>query len=478
MEVSINMTDKEIEKGHVTKKKLERNYLKKKKPFLKILLSLILIPVIGGGIYFLYKGYVVGKEIGFRFSPSELIQKKKEPELKRDSSNKYTNVMLVGIDTRANTELLNTDVIIVGSYNHETNDIAMFSIPRDFWAKPLSDGKYFTKINAAYSINEGKREDSGLPALELIVEEVLGLEIQYHAMINFDGFTQLIDSVDGVYVNVQNSFTDYMYPDGNGYQTVSFKKGPQLMDGETALKYARSRKAQSVEGSDYARARRQQKVIDAFVSKLLSTETLLNPTKLMAILTSIQNNLKVSEFSLDDIAAAVNILTALKEEDSTSSTYSFVLDPTIGNFSLVSSNVNNQEYVIGPKEGLGKYPKINEFVDLALLYPALYSENPSIYVYDIGLGYKNSSSKTQELKENLKYLNIRFQGTKYSDKEGEYIYSNESEKYSKSVDILAKYLGIENKIKPEFVTVNTAGDISLLLGKEIIVEEINSETTE
>ncbi len=192
----------------------------------------------------------------------------------------------------------------------------MFSIPRDFWAKPLSDGKYFTKINAAYSINEGKREDSGLPALELIVEEVLGLEIQYHAMINFDGFTQLIDSVDGVYVNVQNSFTDYMYPDGNGYQTVSFKKGPQLMDGETALKYARSRKAQSVEGSDYARARRQQKVIDAFVSKLLSTETLLNPTKLMAILTSIQNNLKVSEFSLDDIAAAVNILTALKEEDS------------------------------------------------------------------------------------------------------------------------------------------------------------------
>ena len=306
----------------------------------------------------------------------------------------------------------------------------------------------------------------------------MGLEIQYHAMINFDGFTQLIDSVDGVYVNVQNSFTDYMYPDGNGYQTVSFKKGPQLMDGETALKYARSRKSQSIEGSDYARARRQQKVIDAFVSKLLSTETLLNPTKLMAILTSIQNNLKVSEFSLDDIAAAVNILTALKEEDSTSSTYSFVLDPTIGNFSLVSSNVNNQEYVIGPKEGLGKYTKINEFVDLALLYPALYSENPSIYVYDIGLGYKNSSSKTQELKENLKYLNIRFQGTKYSDKKGEYIYSNESEKYSKSVDILAKYLGIENKIKPEFVTVNTAGDISLLLGKEIIVEEINSETTE
>jgi LCP family protein required for cell wall assembly len=479
MEVSINMTDKKIEKGHVNKKKIEKEIVKKKKPFLKIILSIILIPVIGGGIYFVYKGYVAGKEIGFKFSASELIPKKKDPELKKDSTNKYTNVMLVGIDTRANTDLLNTDVIIVGSYNHETKDITMFSIPRDFWARPLSDGKYFTKINAAYSINEGRREGSGLPALESIVEEILGLEIQYHAMINFDGFIELIDSVGGVYVNVENNFTDYDYPEGRyGTQTISFKKGPQLMDGETALKYARSRKSQSSEGSDYARARRQQKVIDAFIEKLMSTETLLNPSKLMSLISSVQNNLKVSEFSPDDIEAGVNILKETREENSTSSTYSFVLDPTIGNYSLIIKDPGIEKYEIYPKEGLGKYTKINQYVDLALLYPALYSENPSIYVYDIGLGYKNSSSKTQELKQNFKYLNIRFQGTKYSDKQGIYIYSNDLENYSKSVDILAKYLSVENKTKPEFITTNTAGDISLLLGKEIVVEDINSEKTE
>lgn len=83
MEVSINMTDKKIEKGHVNKKKIEKEIVKKKKPFLKIILSIILIPVIGGGIYFVYKGYVAGKEIGFKFSASELIQKKKDPELKK-----------------------------------------------------------------------------------------------------------------------------------------------------------------------------------------------------------------------------------------------------------------------------------------------------------------------------------------------------------------------------------------------------------
>lgn len=479
MAFSINMTDKEIQKGHVSKKNLEEKYIKRKNPLLKILLSLILILLIGCGMYVVYKGYVVGKEIGFKFSPSELIQKKKDPELKKDSTNTYTNILLVGIDTRPNTKLLNTDVIIVASYNHKTKDLAMFSIPRDFWARPRPDRTSFTKINAAYSISEARKEGDGLPALEKVVEEILGMEIQYNAMINFEGFTQLIDSVDGVYVNVENSFSDYMYPKGNGYQTVSFQKGPQLMNGDTALKYARSRKSQqNGEGSDYARARRQQKVIDAFIGKLLSTETLLNPTKLMAILSSIQKNLKVSEFTLDDVSASINILKSMKNENTTSSAYTFVLDPTIGNYSLVTTDINAEGYAIGPKEGLGKYTKINEYVDLALLYPALYSENPSVYIYDTGLGIKNSNIKTQELKKTFKYLNIRFQGTKYSDKEGVYVYSNDIEKFSKSVDVLANYLGTENKIKPEYITVNTAGDISLLLGKEIIVENINSDITE
>jgi len=479
MEFTINMTDKEVKESHVNKTKLESKFVKKKRPFLGILLSLILVSLMGGGLYFAYKGYAVGKEIGFKFSPSELIQKKKDPELKKDSSNTYTNVLLVGIDTRENTKLLNTDVIIVASYNHKTKDVIMFSIPRDFWARPLPNGKYFTKINATYSISEGKKEGEGLPALELAVEDILGIEIQYHAMINFDGFTQLIDSVDGVYVNVENSFTDYNYPKGNGYQTVSFSKGPQLMDGQTALKFARSRKSQqNGEGSDYARARRQQKVIDSFVDKLLSTETLLNPSKLMSILTSVQKNLKISEFTLDDVSASVNILKNLKDENSISSTYSFVLDPTIGNYSLVTADIGVEGYAIGPKEGLGKYTKIREYVDLAILYPALYSENPSIFVYDTGLGYKASNIKTQELKTQFKYLNIRFQGTKFSDKEDIYIYSNEIEKFSKSVDIVSKYVVTENKIKPEYIINNTAGDISILLGKERIVEDINSEITE
>lgn len=476
MTVSIDMTDKEIlPKGPII---LDSNSLKskKRKHWIFIPLSILLITILGIGIYFLYKGYKVGEGIGFNFSPGNLIDIKKDPELKKDSTQTYTNILLVGIDTRENSKLLNTDVIILASYNHLTKDIVMISVPRDFYAQVNPDRVGFSKINSAYSINEAKKSDNGLEVLQDIVEDITGMEIQYHAMINFEGFIELIDAVGGVYVNVENSFTDYRYPLGTKYQTVSFKEGPQLMDGETALKYARSRHSQqNGEGSDYARARRQQKVMDSFKEALLSTETLLNPTKVMSLLSSVQDNLQISEFSLEDVQAGVNILKSLNSEEQKASTYSFVLDPTVGNYSLITTNVPSEGYAIGPKEGLGKYTKINEYVQLAIKNPLLYSENPSIYTYDVGLGYKESNTETQELKDQFKYLNIRFQGTKFKDKEGTYIYSNSTDEFLKSVDFISQYLKIENKIKPEYLTTNTGGDISILFGKEILDEQIIQE---
>ena len=469
MEVSINLTDKEINNKKHTKEESFQTHTKKKRPFLTILF-IFLVLIIGSGLYFGYKGYMTGKGIGLNLSPSDLIGKQKEPELKKDTTGVYTNILIVGIDTRTKLKTLNTDVIIVASYNHKTKDIVMVSIPRDFCTKVNPSKTSYGKINSAYSIYEAKEEGSGLEGLKGIVEEITGMEIQYYAMINFNGFVELIDAVGGLYINVENSFTDYKYPTEEGYgtQTISFKAGPQLMDGDTALKYARSRQSQqNGEGSDYARAKRQQKVIDAFIKKFLSTETLLNPNKLMSLLSSVQDNIKVSEFTIDDIQAGVNILKSVSSESSASSSYSFVLDPTLGNYALIGSQPSCGEYNIGPKEGLGKYTKIKEYTNLALNYPALYSENPAIYSYDTGLGYQNTKIKIDNLKTKFKYLNIKFQGTKFSDKEGLYIYSNTEGEFSESIEILGNYLKIENQSKPEYLTTTTGGDISILFGKEI-----------
>jgi hypothetical protein len=297
------------------------------------------------------------------------------------------------------------------------------------------------------------------------------VEIQYYAMIDYKGFVDLIDAVGGVYVNVENSFTDYMYPRGNGYQTVSFKAGPQLMDGDTALKYARSRHSlQNGEGSDYARARRQQKVISAFKDALLSSETLLNPTKIMDLLSSVQDNLQISEFDINDIQAGVTLLNNSAEPV----VHSFVLDPNIGNGGLVAI-ADTIGYGIGPVGGLGNYENINEYVQLSLKYPYLYSENPSIYIYNGGYGYQETYDQVKVMREELKYLNIRFMGTKYQDKEGIYVFSNKEGEFTQSVNLLSSYLDTTNVTKPEYITTRLNNeDISILWGKEIIVVE---ETT-
>jgi LCP family protein required for cell wall assembly len=117
---------------------------------------------------------------------------------------------------------------------------------------------------------------------------VLGIPVHYYAVVNFSLFKDAIDTLGGIDVNVDRDFIDYQYPvEGKEdaplnerYQTVEFKAGPQTMDGETALKYVRSRKGNNGEGTDFARSERQQKVIEAIKKKALSTQTLINPVKL------------------------------------------------------------------------------------------------------------------------------------------------------------------------------------------------------
>ena len=476
MGVSINISDKDIKKMKVKKADGKTNSKpSKKKSILFYILFSFLVLTLGAGLYFVYKGYKIGKDLGFNFKPGQLVESKEEPELKKDPSGNFTNVLLVGIDTRENSGLLNTDVIMVASYNHTTDETILISIPRDFHAQVQPDVYWFNKINSAYHLAEGKQEGTGLPTLQNIVEEIVGLEIQYYAMIDFKGFVELIDAVGGVYVNVENSFTDYMYPAETGHQTVSFEAGPQLMDGETALKYSRSRHSlQNGEGSDYARARRQQRVIAAFKDAVMSSDTLLNPSKVMALLTSVQDNIKISEFNLNDIQAGVSML----KDASDIITYSFVLDPNSGNRELIKIT-DTIGYGIGPVLGLGNYEDINEYVDLVQKYPSLYSESPSIYFYNTSLGYQETYDKTTYLRDKFKYLNIRFMGNRYEETEDIMIFSNKENEFNQSVKILADYLDITTRTKPEELTTRFNGeDISILCGETVVEEEESENSSE
>lgn len=189
-----------------------------------------------------------------------------------------TNVILLGIagGNHEGTDL--TDAMIFLSIDYNKKDVVEVSVPRDIWSETLKD-----KVNTAYHYGEEKKKGGGLILVKSIVEEVVGQPMHYAYLLDFSGFKKLIDLVGGVEVEVQNSFIDNFYPisgkedDFCGgdpefkcrYETLQFEKGLQHMDGDKALKYVRSRQAEGEEGSDFARGKRQQKVIAALKNKLL-----------------------------------------------------------------------------------------------------------------------------------------------------------------------------------------------------------------
>jgi LCP family protein required for cell wall assembly len=454
------------------KKSIQPKSRKKKRK--KIIITVLLILFLGLG-FLIYKGYSFSHDFGFRFQPGNLLTKEKK-ELRKDSSGNFTNVLLVGIDTRENGGLLNTDTIIFASYNYTTHNISLISVPRDFHVEVQEDVNWYVRINSLYSTAEQKEKGSGIIELQKSVERLTGQEIQYYAMVDFKAFVEIIDAIGGIDVNVENSFTDYRYPLGLEYQTVSFEAGPQTMDGETALKFSRSRHSlQNNEGTDYARARRQQRVIIALQDKLLSSESLTNPKTLIGIFSSIAGNVRISEFTVKDIEAALKLAEEYEEEGG--KVFSFVLDPTAGNNSIVErKNLESGAYAIGPTLGLGEYDDIREYVRLVINSPEIYDENPRILVYDTGAGFQNARDMTETLKEEFPYINIVFSGTLYSDKDEVAIFSHEKEQdsnnFTHTLTALSKVVKPDLVEKPEYITTNLNGeDVTILLGNNLELKE-------
>jgi LCP family protein required for cell wall assembly len=204
-----------------------------------------------------------------------------------------------------------TDTIIFASVSHETPSVTMISLPRDIWIPELR-----AKLNSTYYWGNEKEESGGLKLTKSSVEKIIGQPVQYGIVVDFEGFKGIIDVMGGIEVNVETVFVDEKYPipgredDECGgdleykcrYETIKFERGKQLVDGEMALKFARSRNAEGDEGTDFARAIRQQKVLSAVKDKAMSREIIFSPKKLLEIKKVLQG---LVESDIDADAAAV-----------------------------------------------------------------------------------------------------------------------------------------------------------------------------
>jgi LCP family protein required for cell wall assembly len=201
------------------------------------------------------------------------------------------NVLLLGVGGEGHEGSQLTDTIILASIDLKEKRVGLLSIPRDL-AYPLGGGR-FEKINAVNAYFEQDHPGEGAARTAQAFSTLLEQPIDHVIKIDFTGFGNFVDALDGIDVVVERTFTDYQYPTADKkWMTVTFKKGPQHMDGKTALIYARSRHGNNGEGSDFARSRRQQIVIMAVRQKLLSLGTLTDHRALANLYTAITNHIQ------------------------------------------------------------------------------------------------------------------------------------------------------------------------------------------
>jgi LCP family protein required for cell wall assembly len=191
------------------------------------------------------------------------------------------NILLLGIDKRDDEPIEGTrsDTMMLASIDPVSKSAALISLPRDMWVRiPGCTARGgciggFQRINVAHAV--------GGPDLAVqTVTTDFGIPIDYYARVDFHGFQQMVDAVGGVVIDVDWPVKDDEYPTPDyGYMRIYFGPGPQLMDGATALEYARSRHGMN----DFARAGRQQKVIVGVRNRVLQMDMLSRAPELVGI---------------------------------------------------------------------------------------------------------------------------------------------------------------------------------------------------
>lgn len=173
-----------------------------------------------------------------------------------------------------------TDTIIVAITDHTGKKITLLSIPRDL----ATNGR---KINEYY-------EFFGIKKLAEEVTKIIDLKIDKYVLVDMKSFKRFINDIGGVDVKVEKDLIDYSYPtEKKGYQTFSIKKGQHHMNGDTALKYARSRKSTS----DFDRSIRQQELLKSIRANLNANTNIIKLLETTYL--NVQDNVETNISYLD-----------------------------------------------------------------------------------------------------------------------------------------------------------------------------------
>lgn len=280
MKKDINSKDK--------KKKKKKSKLK---VFLRILLLIIILIVIGYGIWFGINYFKhVFKHGESYYDPLSATALGIDPEKLKTVGR--INILLLG-ESGYEDDYKLTDSIMIVSYNPQTQQASMLSVPRDTYVGKRNKDTATSNYLASYKVNSVYRNGTNIPEAIERIEEVVGIDIDNYVLIDTEAIVQIVDAIGGVRFNVP---IDMNYDDTNQNLHIHLQAGEQLIDGAKAEQLLRFRHNQDWTSypeeygdNDLGRMRTQREFIQATLKQLIKFE---NITKVLDLLNIVFDNIK------------------------------------------------------------------------------------------------------------------------------------------------------------------------------------------
>jgi len=287
-------------------------------------------------------------------SSIEISSKTKEPEREKEvtKKNKSTekNILLLGRPGKNYSGGNLTDTIILVHLEPTKEKVILISLPRDLLVK-IPKQKGLTKINSLYNL-------VGIEGLKEKIEEITDLSIDHYIIIDLAMVKEIIELVDGVNVYVPQDIDDPYFPGPNyTYQSFILKAGWRYLDGQTALKYIRTRYTSP--NGDFDRMARQQQIIHLLKQKVLTLNPLWNFPTCLKIFNTFKNHIK-TDLGLIEMKE----LYQTTKETKTDKITHLVIDKKRTDLLIGGQVILGQQTasVVYPKTGQGNYSEIREYI--------------------------------------------------------------------------------------------------------------------
>lgn len=287
-----------------------------------------------------------------------------------------------------------TDTMMIASFNPKLWTLTFLSIPRDLYVKYNKYSGWRINYIFAQEYLKTRSFEKAATKLEDKVKDITWIKPNYYVLVDFPWFIKLVNKLWWVTVDVKQDLIDYRYPWPNRtYTTFKISKWIHHLDGETALKYARSRHSTS----DFSRSARQEQIIKALLHKFVSSDLLLSPRKMKWVYMQFKETIHTN-FDIDTLLWFVKYAKNIKIHSYVlnadcyyKTTYWKNLTPWCFVFPAKRDDFNWQAVLLPVWSNslhVDNYDEIKKFVFIALWYPELWLENGKIQLLN-GIWNKN-----------------------------------------------------------------------------------------